>query len=218
MASLCGIVIGRAALLSVWPRNALAALDRAASNRASYTVSSASSLPLAPHVPLSDDRQTVPGVAQSRRAVARRKMLKAAPSGLLGLNAASGLVTLIVGFLMIGCLFGSLELNRSAKLETAMRQADLARTRDTDNLTELSQATARLAAALPLRWDDAEAHQHLALSLIAQYQAQVYEQLRLTPTSDRPQGDDATIESEPNEERDAELWPSVDTSSSSHVA
>ncbi len=112
MSALCGIVVGRAALLSVWPAAALDAMDRTAQGLR-YVVSPPAR-PMKSHVPLSDERHTVSGAMRSRRAYAYRPSpLEMARSAALGLAAPAVVVTLLVGFLMIGCLFGSLEMNRA---------------------------------------------------------------------------------------------------------
>ena len=176
MAALCGIVIGRAALLSVWPAEALDAMDRPAAG-GKYVVSTRP-LPAIAHRPLPDDRHTVSGAMRSRRAYdSRRSPLAVARSAALGLTAPSAVVTLLIGFLMMGCLFGSLEMNRAARIETALRPANLPRLLAANLPEDMARAALPLIAALPQRWDDAQAHQHLALLLISQYQSETYHQL-----------------------------------------
>jgi hypothetical protein len=216
MAALCGMVIGRAALLSVWPTEALDALDRPAV-RSGYVVTSSSSAAPAAHGALADERRTVAGAMRSRRAYASRSVSwAAARSAALALAAPSVVVTLLIGFLLIGCLFGSLEMNRAARIEAARRRAHLPPLLEANEPEEMSRAALPLIAALPQRWDDAQAHQHLALLLISQYQSEMYHQLAAqrtaAPSAAEPVETSETTEASgnsPSEEPapfDPELW------------
>lgn len=178
MAALCGMLIGRAALLSVWPPESLDALDQPG-KRSEYTAGTTSGVPGVPmdnH--LSDDRQTVIGKARSRRSVrTRRGAGEPRRNWLLGLPAPPSVVTVIVGFLLLGSLFGSLEMNRAARIEQAMRQSRLVPLAESASPDKVAAASAPLRNTLPQRWDDAEAHLHLAQLFLLGYQSQTYETL-----------------------------------------
>jgi tetratricopeptide (TPR) repeat protein len=213
MAALCGIVIGRAGLLSVWPTEAFAALDRPTSRHV-YTTGSAGDLPPVAHRPLADERLIIGGVTRSRSdSRARRSLRFATRSAALGLTAPAICVTLLIGFLMVGCLFASLEMNHAARIERAVRGAQLPRLLAQNLPDDIIRATVPLQTVLPQRWDDAEAHQHLALLLLVQYQSETYHRLIAEqingPTEDT---DSATRNSaaestdEPPAPLDLELW------------
>ena len=212
MAALSGIVIGRAALLSVWPAEALDAMDRPHLGREYVVTGSSPSRSMSLHA-LPDERQTISGLMRSRRAFkTRRSPMTVVHSAVLGLAAPSSAVTLLVGFLMLGCLFGSLEMNRAAKIESARRTANLRRLIAANQPEAMARAALPLIAALPQRWDDAQAHQHLALLLVSQYHAEIYHQLaqqqKASQAADRadvPETDVATPPRDPAP-LDPELW------------
>jgi O-antigen ligase/tetratricopeptide (TPR) repeat protein len=211
MAAICGIVIGRAGLLAVWPPEAFAALDRPASRHA-YSTRSAASLPPVAHRPLMDDRLTVGGVARARHDSRARRPPRWNRLAASALTAPPVFVTLLIGLLMVGCLFASLEMNRAGRIEAAVRRANLARLLEQNIPENFFRASVPLQTVLPQRWDDAEAHQHLALLLMAQYQSETYHRL-LAQAPPPPQAQPAGAHhaagdgpDAPPEPLDAELW------------
>jgi tetratricopeptide (TPR) repeat protein len=214
MAALCGIVIGRAALLSVWPPEAFDSLDRP-SSRHPYVTGTPNYLPSIAHRPLTDDRLILAGVTRSRSdSSAIRSSRSASRSAALGLTAPAMLVTLLIGVLMVGCLFASLEINRAARIEVAVRQADLPYLLERNLPDDLMRAAVPLQTILPQRWDDAEAHQHLALLLLAQYQSETYHRLVAQQAIEQAQaGDFAGLES--GTERSAAELPEGETGETS---
>jgi tetratricopeptide (TPR) repeat protein len=177
MAALCGMVVGRAALLSVWPPAALQALDRPVP-AGKFVVRPAADLPAVAHQPITDDRRLLLGATHVRRHLhARPVPVMTDHSWLLGLAVPTALVALLIGFLLVGCLSGSLELSRAGRIEAARRRADLTRLQQATTPEAMQRAAAPLIAALPQRWDDAQAHEQLALVYLLQYQAETYREL-----------------------------------------
>jgi tetratricopeptide (TPR) repeat protein len=222
MAALCGIVVGRSALLSVWPAEALDALDHPLSGNR-YVVSPTADPPAVAHC-LEDDRWTVMGATRSRRSRDSRAVsLAVARSLAMGLTVPSALVTLLIGFLMVGCLFGSIEMRRGARIEAATRQTNFERLTATKSPQEMLRAAAPLIAALPQRWDDALAHQHLALLHVLQYQCETYRQLAFQQSQTEIRPSTATVGGDAGrmrppawtvnevQQRDPELWSRAST-------
>ncbi|MCA9150110.1 MAG: O-antigen ligase family protein [Planctomycetales bacterium] len=178
MAAMCGIVIGRAALLSVWPAESLDAIDSSTSTASGYQAPSMRASRQALSPALHDDTQTLAGEAKSRRVTkSRRSPMQVTRSSLLGLGAPTSVVTLLIGFLLLGCLFGSLEMNKASRIQAAERNAGLEQLSLESRPEVLAAKAAPLQTALPLRWDDAEAHRQLAELLVQQYRAATYHDL-----------------------------------------
>ncbi len=204
MATICGAVVGRAALLSVWPPDVLIALDHPEPKPASgYVVGRRSS---GGHRRISDERQLVQGTTRSRR-VSPSPRSDNPPSRwlLFGLPAPTSLVTFLVGFLLLGTLFSSLEMNRAGRIEAALRAAPLDEVREMDDPAMVASAMIPLQTALPQRWDDALAQQRLAELRMQLYQAETYARLQeLQATPESTESESASAES--SNERDEELW------------
>ena len=117
-------------------------------------------------------------------------------------------MTVIVGILLLGCLFGSLELNKAAKIEVAMRKAPLNRIVDMDDPDEIADVISPLLLALPQRWDDALAHRQLATLFMQLYRAETYQRLlaQQQTTTESSAGDAEPVEIGEEVARDEELW------------
>ena len=202
MAALCGIVIGRAALLTVWPPHVLSALDYPRPVGSSGYTFSRRSVRGGPR--LSDQRQLVQGLAQSRRISRSRKSDGFLSRSLLfGLPAPTSLVTFVVGFLLLGCLFGSLEMNKAGRIESALREVRLEQVAEMELPELVTAAMTPLQTALLKRWDDALAHQRMAELMMQLYQAETY--VRLCANQPEPASEQAETEGQPTL-RDNELW------------
>ncbi len=204
MAAICGVVVGRAALMSVWPAEALDSLD-SLQRQAKYVVPSASAVAVAAKASLTDERRTISGATRSRRAVPlRRSTLGVSRSLLLGLSAPATMVTLVVGFLLLGCLFGSLEMNKAGKIESALRRANLTAVAEMTRPEDVAAAAAPLTSALPQRWGDAEAHQALAQLRIQEYRAETYQRLLAEKAAAQATAEARAAENEGTEEAQAD--------------
>ncbi len=94
-----------------------------------------------------------------------------------------------------------------------MRQANLLSLVDANVPEDIARAAAPLQAALPQRWDDALAHQQLALLLIGQYQSETYHRLvaeqRAIRAVDDAEQQSSTIDGDIDpsaEATDPDLW------------
>ncbi len=202
MAALCGIVIGRAALLSVWPPQVLAKVDtRKGKQSSGYVASSQSS---GGSSRLSDYRNLIQGSARSRRVTKAPKPV-GAPWRIMwfGLPAPTSLVTFVVGFLLLGCLFGSLEVNKAGRIEAALRTAPIEQVQEMDDPDVVTAAMASLQTVLPQRWDDALGQERMADLRMQMYRAEAYTQLQAS----REDGEQPPIDPEAGQPpRDGDLW------------
>ncbi|MCP4191014.1 MAG: O-antigen ligase family protein [Planctomycetaceae bacterium] len=213
MASICGAVIGRAALLTIWPSHDLdrtypGGVDDRDSGSSGSIKSTRPTLP-------SEDDEVIQGTAHGSSARRSRKHVgdgrqqqHSTSSGLIAFKAPNSFIALIIGLLGLGCLFGSLELNKAAKIAVAMREASLDTISQMDDPEKISDAMSNLIKVLPQRWDDALAHRRAAAILMQLYQAETYQQLlgeKLSKPEPRP---DEQATSPPNNEssRDEDLW------------
>lgn len=211
MAALCGMVIGRAALLSIWPDEALNAIDapmgvvNASAISDAFDTDAYSDVESPPELA---EEGVISSVAHSRRA--RRAANRSVDRHvLLGLTAPAYLSTFLIGFLLLGCLFGSLELNKASKIEAALRPVQLQDLSRSEEVATIDAALQPLARVLPQRWDDAIAHQELARLMMQQYRATVYNQLlqekQRTLGSPSEPGTETDGGASPPK-RDADLW------------
>jgi tetratricopeptide (TPR) repeat protein len=127
---------------------------------------------------------------------------------------------MIVGVLLLGCLFGSLELNKAAKIEVAMRATRLTDIREIDDPAFLASIIGPLQATLPNRWDDALAHRRLAELRMQLYRAVTYQRLWADRKSQAGRTQDQNVALEDRtgddtprdtprgneEQRDGDLW------------
>ena len=214
MAAICGIVAGRAALLTVWPADALDSIGRGNGRHRSLSrfrdVHSAEPRESIIH----HKSYTVSGAARSRRERQSRQIRSSTKepgsSRWLSLWIPSTLTTFISGFLLLGCLFGSLEMHKARQVEAAVRQAPLDRLAQETDPQVIAMAADSLAAVLLQRWDDAAGHRHLARLQMMQYRAETYQRLlgessasnEVQPKSN----DEAAIAVGSTSERNEELW------------
>ena len=212
MAALSGIVIGRAALLSVWPPQVLAKVDDRKVTPSSGYVASPRSSGRGSRLP--DHRNLIQGSARSRRVTKSPKPI-AAPwrTMWLGLSAPTSLVTFVVGFLLLGCLFGSLEINKAGRIEAALRAAPIEQVQEMDQPETVTAAMAPLQTVLPQRWDDALGQERMADLRMQLYRAEAYTQLLASQQSAEPPpleseaGESESVESEAGPlPRDDDLW------------
>jgi hypothetical protein len=112
--------------------------------------------------------------------------------------------TVVVGFLLLGGLFGSLEMNRAARIEQTVRASQLTKLTEAANPDRIAAASAPLRNALPQRWDDAEAHQHLAQLFLLEYQARTYQNLLEQRRAAERQKAEQTAETSADQNADAD--------------
>jgi tetratricopeptide (TPR) repeat protein len=124
---------------------------------------------------------------------------------LFGLPAPTSLVTFLVGFLLLGSLFSSLEMNRAGRIEAALRAAPLDEVQEMDDPAMVASAMIPLRNALPQRWDDALAQQRMAEMRMQLYRAETYARLRELQATPESTGSDSPVDESSNE-RDEELW------------
>ena len=113
------------------------------------------------------------------------------------------MIACLVGGLLLGCLFGSLEMNKAGKIEVALRTAATAQAGELQRPERVRAAIAPLRLALAHRWEDALAHERMAQLLMQLYVAETYQRLHAArPATELPLAA-GVAESAP---RDEELW------------
>ena len=122
-------------------------------------------------------------------------------SSLFILTPPSLLTSLVLGMLLLGCLFGCIELRRTAEIASALRKAPLDRVAEMDSPEELAILIKEIEDTLPKRWDDAHAHQHLAALLTQRYRAETYRSL-----TTELNGFSSAAKSPTSSERNPKLW------------
>ena len=209
MAAICGIVVGRAALLTVWSSQVLDDSGRGLSFQSSrHSPDEQRHRRHANDDLLSDGEQVVHGSTRSRRAFKSRhaSATEGSTPNLVSVPAPSSVATLIVGILLLGCLFGSLELNKAAKIEVAMRAAQLSDIREIEDPGFVASIISPLQATLPNRWDDALAHRRLAELRMQHYRAETYQRLLAEKNVETPDAKDDDNENSAESQRDEDLW------------
>ena len=212
MASICGAVIGRATLLTIWPSHDLDHIHPLGS----YDADSDSLGPIKSRSPAlaSEDADVIPGTAHTRstrrshRRPGTSRHKQPTASRLIAFKAPNSFIALIIGLLGLGCLFGSLELNKAAKIAVAMRESSLDIISEMDDPDKISYAMSNLVKVLPQRWDDALAHRRAAVILMQLYQAETYQQLlsEKQSKSDLSATEQESTDTEDKSSRDEDLW------------
>jgi tetratricopeptide (TPR) repeat protein len=207
MAMICGTIIGRAALISSvgnldWIENRrkadrpIAGRERAQAYIDSIEPGSGTAMlpPPAPHA-LITGRRLMPQSARWPRDLA------------VLLPVPAIVAPLIVGLLLIICMFASLEMHKTALIESAMSQAPLLQVREIADPALVRAAMTPLESTLGQRWDDANAHRHFSELHQQMYRSKTYQRLLQEAkkagiaTSPAPADADKTVA-----ERDDALW------------
>jgi len=187
MATICGAVVGRVALLSL---SANAEVDGSPPPSSSSDVPGAKGNNKKTNVFRND---MLPQPSSSSARLSRSPLFILTPPPLL--------TSLVIGMLLLGCLFGSMEIRHTAEIASALRKAPLDRVAEMDSPEELTTLVNEIVRVLPKRWDDAHAHRHLAALLTQQYRAETYRSLMAELNGSSP-----AAETPASSERNPELW------------
>ena len=224
MASICGIVIGRAALISL--------IGNAESFEQAEQANDGRNLVSGPTPELSHDLNEAHSVALSGRKtlpanVTNRRVARSYTAQLRDVAVRVRVPWLAmpttIGILLLGCLFGSLEMHKAALVEQAIHGSPLLIVREIEEPETVRSVIQPLATALNQRYDDAVGHRHMGELLQHLYRAETYQtlmaaepslvmQMRSSTTS----GDDNEEELSPAEnplntsDRIVELWQKAD--------
>ena len=186
MATICGAVVGRVACVSLSADAKAGGSSTRSSNDAPATTQSNKKT----NVYQSD---ILPQPDSDAAHLSR--------SSLFILTPPSWLTSLVLGMLLLGCLFGCIEMRRTAEIASALRKAPLDRVAEMDSPEELAILIKEIEDTLPKRWDDAHAHQHLAALLTQRYRAETYRSL-----TTELNGSSSAAKSPTSSERNPELW------------
>ena len=165
MSSICGIIAGRAAWISVVGK--LDVYEEAsAKGIASLAQFDTASLPLGSRNPSTNDELGTPRSANRRANRAEDFLLRLAVPAIVAPVA--------IGLLMLGALFASLEMHKASIVETAIRTSPLIDVRESSDLDLIKSGILSVRLAVAQRWDDANGHRHLSELQQHMYHAQTY--------------------------------------------